>query len=114
MFMTLCSRAPGMSAARRDDAWPEGLMEATWPPSPAPVMSPRSGDEKSRMVSSSAVTGGICAEIGIAVQCQRGLVVFPGICNQREEQNFHSMGPGRSFQGLSPFVSQRGESKLSR
>lgn len=81
MFMMLCSGAPGMSAARKDDAWPEGLMEATWPPSPAPVMSPGSGDRKSPVVSSSAAKGGKCAQIDIAVQCQRGLVVFPGIFN---------------------------------
>ena len=114
MFVMLCIGALAVSTERRDDAWPKGLREATWPPSPAPVMSPESGDGKSCVVSFLAPKGGRCSQIDIALQCQRGLVILPGIFNQREQQNFYSMGPGRSLQGLFPYLSQRGESRLSR
>lgn len=44
---------PSVSTGERQQPSP-GLMEATWPPSPAPVMSPGSEDRKSRVVSFSA------------------------------------------------------------
>ena len=89
MFIALCSGAPGVSTARRDDARPKGLMEAAWPPSPAPGMSHGSGDGKSRVVSFSAAKGGRCSQIAIVVQCQRGLVISPGVFNQREQRKFY-------------------------
>lgn len=75
-------------------------MEATWPPSPAPVMSPRSEDRKSRVVSFSAAKGRQMLPDRYG-PVSKGVVILQASLTEDNSGSFYPLGPDRASKASS-------------